>query len=194
MVNAEIMRCQWVANYRPSDTMTAYHDVEWGHPLRHDDQLLFELLTLEIFQAGLSWEISLNKRPGLKQAFKNFDIAAVSEMTAADELALRDNPNIIRNRLKIAATINNAKAILTVQKDFGSFSDYMWHFTDHAVVDHHVTDMALIPAQDSLSQQVAKDMKQRGFKFAGPVTIYSYLQGMGVINDHEEMCSFKYHN
>lgn len=193
MAEYQVTRCQWVANYKPSSTMTAYHDVEWGHPLRDNDQLLFELLTLEIFQAGLSWEISLNKRPGLKRAFNDFDIEAVSQMTADDEETLKNNSEIIRNRLKIAATINNARAIQQVQTEFGSFSDYMWHFTQEQVIDHHITDIGLIPPQNKLSQLVAKDMKKRGFKFAGPVTIYSYLQGMGVINDHEQNCDFKYH-
>ncbi|AQN79491.1 MULTISPECIES: DNA-3-methyladenine glycosylase I [Leuconostoc] len=193
MVEKQVTRCQWVTHYRPSETMVAYHDVEWGHPIRQDDRLLFELLTLEIFQAGLSWEIALNKRAGLKQAFKNFDLTQVSQMTAQDEAMLRNDATIIRNRLKIAATVNNAHAIKRVQAAFGSFSNYMWQFTNGQVIDHHVTDVALIPAQNELSQSVAKDMKQRGFKFAGPVTIYSFLQGMGVINDHEESCTFKYH-
>lgn len=192
MVEKQVTRCQWITNYRPSETMTAYHDIEWGHPIRADDRLLFELLTLEIFQAGLSWEIALNKRTGLKQAFKNFDLLLVSQMTEQHENRLRQDAAIIRNRLKIAATINNAQAIQRVQTAFGSFANYMWQFTDGEVIDHHVTDVTLIPAQNDLSQKVAKNMKQRGFKFAGPVTIYSFLQGMGVINDHEENCTFKY--
>lgn len=189
-----IKRCQWVAKYQDTDIMVSYHDQEWGHPLRDDDRLLFELLTLEIFQAGLSWEISLKKRPGLKLAFYDFDIENVSHMTESDAQKLKENPNIIRNSLKIAATISNANAIKNVKDDFGSFSNYMWHFTDNQVIDHQVVAYQDVVSQNELSQIISKDMKKRGFKFTGPVTIYSYLQGMGVINDHEMTCDWKYHD
>jgi len=185
------MRCQWVAKYEVDNVMTKYHDQEWGKPLRGDDQQLFELLTLEVFQAGLSWEISLKKRPGLKLAFHNFDITQVSQMTEKNAIALKENPNIIRNGLKISATINNAHAIKRVQDEFNSFSNYIWHFTNNKIIDNQITTNQDVPAQNALSQAIAKDMKKRGFKFTGPVTIYSYLQGIGIINDHEKNCSFK---
>ncbi|MEX0381392.1 DNA-3-methyladenine glycosylase I [Leuconostoc sp. MS02] len=189
----DVVRCQWVAKYDVSDAMIKYHDQEWGHPLQGNDQLLFELLTLEVFQAGLSWEISLKKRSGLKTAFHNFDITQVARMTEEDRLALKNNPNIIRNGMKIAATITNAQAIKHIQDEFNSFSSYMWHFTKNDIIDHQVMANQDIPSQNTLSQIIAKDMKKRGFKFTGPVTVYSYLQGMGIINDHEITCEFKYH-
>jgi len=194
MVEKKIMRCQWVAKYEVDNVMTKYHDQEWGRPLRDDDRSLFELLTLEVFQAGLSWEISLRKRPGMKLAFHDFDVLQVSQMTEKEALDLKTNPNIIRNGLKILATINNARAIKRVQDEFDSFSNYIWQFTNNKIIDNQVIANQDVPAQNALSQTVAKDMKKRGFKFLGPVTIYSYLQGIGIINDHEKTCSFKYHD
>ena len=185
-----IKRCEWVSHYSATDMMTKYHDTEWGKPLRDNDVKLFELLTLEIFQAGLSWEISLKKRSGLNEAFFHFDVDRVASMTEADVLRLKQDENIIRNGLKIAATINNARIIQHLQATFGSLSEYLWHFTDNQTINHHITRSSEIVAQNALSQQVAKDMKKQGFKFAGPVTIYSYLQAMGVINDHESTCAF----
>ncbi|ADG40903.1 MULTISPECIES: DNA-3-methyladenine glycosylase I [Leuconostoc] len=194
MAVTNVKRCQWVSKYRETDIMVAYHDQEWGHPLRDDDRLLFELLTLEIFQAGLSWEISLKKRPGLKSVFYDFNIEKVSHMGESEVQKLKENPNIIRNRMKISATITNANAIQNVKNEFGSFSKYMWHFTDNRVIDHHVVAYQDVVNQNELSQTISKDMKKRGFKFTGPVTIYSYLQAMGVINDHEMTCNWKYHD
>ncbi|WP_294975242.1 DNA-3-methyladenine glycosylase I [uncultured Leuconostoc sp.] len=191
MVTKKIVRCQWVAKYEVANDMTKYHDQEWGRPLRDDDRSLFELLTLEVFQAGLSWEISLRKRPGMKLAFHDFDVLQVSQMTEKEALDLKTNPNIIRNGLKILATINNARAIKRVQDEFNSFSNYIWHFTKNKIIDNQITTNQDVPAQNALSQVIAKDMKKRGFNFTGPVTIYSYLQGIGIINDHEENCSFK---
>ena len=194
MVTKKIVRCQWVAKYEVTNDMTKYHDQEWGRPLRDDDRSLFELLTLEVFQAGLSWEISLRKRPGMKLAFHDFDVLQVSQMTEKEALDLKTNPNIIRNGLKILATINNARAIKRVQDEFDSFSNYIWQFTNNKIIDNQVIANQDVPAQNALSQTVAKDMKKRGFKFLGPVTVYSYLQGIGIINDHEKTCSFKYHD
>jgi len=183
-------RCAWVSNYPQSDIMTMYHDEEWGHPLRDDDVKLFELLTLEVFQAGLSWEISLKKRAGLNNAFYQFDIDKIISMSDGDVIHLKQDKQIIRNGLKIAATVNNAQIIKNLQAEFGSFSNYMWSFTKGQVINHHIQSASDIPVQNEQSQTVAKDMKKRGFKFTGPVTIYSYLQAMGVINDHELTCSF----
>ncbi|MFT8323797.1 DNA-3-methyladenine glycosylase I [Oenococcus sicerae] len=167
--------------------MIAYHDEEWGRP-SHNDRDLFELLSLETYQAGLSWEIVLKKRDAFRHAFFNFDIAKVAAMQSIEPLLL--DSSIIRNRLKLAATVNNARAIVKIQQTYASFDNYVWHFVDGQTIDHHIENMAEIPAQNQLSQIVAKRMKQDGFKFTGPVTIYSYLQAVGVINDHEVGCAF----
>lgn len=188
-VDRTLRRCEWVSSTHTSDMMIIYHDTEWGFPV-HDDVKLFELLTLEIFQAGLSWEISLKKRSGLNAVFYKFDIDQVTQMMDDDIIRLKQDTRIIRNSLKIAATINNAQAIKRVQQTFGSFSQYLWSFTDNRVINHHVQHASDVLAQDDHSKKVSKDMKQRGFKFTGPVTIYSFLQAMGVINDHEQHCDF----
>ncbi|EHN58877.1 DNA-3-methyladenine glycosylase I [Oenococcus kitaharae] len=180
-------RCQWLTNYKVWDDMTVYHDNEWGRP-SHNYRYLFELLCLETYQAGLSWEIVLKKRAAFQRAFFNFDIQKVAELTSIDSLMA--DSGLIRNRLKLQATINNARAVLNTQKQYGSFDNYLWHFTDGQIIDHHITDPVQIPAQNDLSQLVAKQMKKDAFKFTGPVTIYSYLQGAGVINDHEAVCAF----
>jgi DNA-3-methyladenine glycosylase I len=184
------MRCGWIENYKPNALMTAYHDEEWGRPFAGTDQQLFELLTLEIFQAGLSWETIINKRTNFKTAFANFDVKTVAQFDATDFERLMQDVGIVRNRLKIQATIANAQVILAMQATGKTFVDYMWSFTNGQVVQHNIQKMADIPAQDALSQQVAKQMKRDGFKFTGPVAIYSFLQGMGVINDHEVNCDF----
>lgn len=185
-----MQRCVWIENYKPNALMTAYHDEEWGQVFVGTDQQLFELLTLEIFQAGLSWETIMNKRANFSAAFANFDITTVAQFTAEDFNRLMQDAGIVRNRLKIQATIHNAQTILALQARGVSFVDYMWAFTDGQVIDHQIQHMADVPAQDALSQQVAKQMKRDGFKFTGPVAMYSFLQGMGIINDHEQSCAF----
>lgn len=184
------MRCAWIENYKPNPLMTAYHDEEWGRPFAGSDAALFELLTLEIFQAGLSWETVINKRANFMAAFADFDLPTVANFTDEDVARLMQDAGIIRNRMKIAATINNAQVILALQARGQSFLDYMWAFTAGQTIDHHIDKMSAIPAQDELSQRVAKQMKRDGFKFTGPVAMYSFLQGMGVINDHEVTCEF----
>lgn len=186
----DIVRCAWVNNYKESDLMTAYHDIEWGRPFHGDDNQLFELLTLEIFQAGLSWETIINKRANFNAAFANFDVDRVAGFTETDFTHLIADAGIIRNQLKIKATINNARIIQAMHHRHENFVDYMWQFTDQQVIDHAIVDMADIPAKNALSEKVAKQMKQDGFKFTGPTSMYSFLQGMGVINDHEINCAF----
>ncbi|MDC2806020.1 DNA-3-methyladenine glycosylase I [Leuconostoc suionicum] len=171
--------------------MTDYHDKEWGQLNQYSDSQLFELLTLEVFQAGLSWETSLKRRSAMIKAFYAFNIDRVAEMTEKDILRLKTNPEIINNTLKITATIHNAKIIKQLTSySFDSFSDYMWSFTDGQVINHHIIANIDIPSQNELSQLVSKDMKKRGFKFIGPVIVYSYMQAIGIINDHEQNCSF----
>ncbi|WP_424571754.1 DNA-3-methyladenine glycosylase I [Weissella soli] len=186
----DIVRCAWVNNYKQNDLMTAYHDNEWGRPFHGDDNQLFELLTLEIFQAGLSWETILNKRANFNAAFANFDVDRVASFTEIDFERLIADAGIIRNQLKIKATINNARVIQAMHHRDENFVDYMWQFTEQQVIDHAIVVMADIPAKNALSEKVAKQMKHDGFKFTGPTSMYSFLQGMGVINDHEINCAF----
>ena len=186
----DVKRCSWVDNYPDSNIMTTYHDAEWGQPNQYSDEKLFELLTLEVFQAGLSWETSLKRRSGMNTAFLSFDIDLVSKMTNEDIERLKNNPNIISNKLKITSTIHNARVIRQIRQQRGSFFDYMWSFTDGQIINHHITSGDEIPSQNELSQQITKDMKKQGFKFIGPVIVYSYLQAIGIINDHEQCCSF----
>ncbi len=186
----DIVRCAWVNNYKQNDLMTAYHDNEWGRPFHGEDNQLFELLTLEIFQAGLSWETILNKRANFKAAFANFDVDRVASFTEIDFERLIADAGIIRNQLKIKATINNARVIQAMHHRHENLVDYMWQFTDQQVIDHAIVVMADIPAKDALSEKVAQQMKRDGFKFTGPTSMYSFLQGVGVINDHEINCAF----
>ncbi|KEK03043.1 3-methyladenine DNA glycosylase [Oenococcus oeni S23] len=172
---------------KPSPEMILYHDLEWGRP-SHDDRYLFELLCLETYQAGLSWAIVLKKRDAFRRAFFNFEIKRVAEVTSIENLLL--NKDIIRNRMKLSATVNNAKIFLKIEKEYGSFADYLWHFTNGKTIDNHVLNHADIPSENQLSINISKQMKKTGFKFTGPVTIYSYLQAVGIINDHQIDCQF----
>lgn len=182
-------RCDW--NWvHASQAMLEYHDYRWCKP-EHREQELFAMLVLEGMQAGLSWATILNKEANYRQAFDNFNPVLVAGYTQAKVEALLQNPGIIRNKLKICSVITNAQAFLRVQKEFGSFDTYIWGFTEGKVIDHHLKSMADMPAQDALSQKVSKDLKKRGFKFVGPVIIYSYLQAIGIINDHAEDCEYR---
>lgn len=181
-------RCAWGDS---SEAMRFYHDHEWGTPTR-DDRLLFELLTLEGAQAGLSWSTVLNKREGYKSAFENFDVNRVSKFTPAKVERLLQDPNIIRNRMKIESTVGNARAFIKVQEEFGSFADYLWHFTDGKQIVHHFKPGEPLPPSDELSDRVSKDMKKRGFRFVGSTIMYSYLQASGVVDDHAADCDFKH--
>ncbi len=160
-----------------------YHDEEWGVPL-HDDQKLFELLILEGFQAGLSWETVLNKRENFRKAFDGFDIAAVAAYDEEKCEEIRQDPGIIRNRLKIHAAVKNARAFLQIQKEYGSFDSWLWSFTDGKVIPESYELRTTSP----LSDEISKDLKKRGMTFVGSTIIYSYLQACGVLNAHGPMC------
>ncbi|MFZ2952339.1 MAG: DNA-3-methyladenine glycosylase I [Streptococcus suis] len=178
-------RCTWVNLNNP--LYIAYHDEEWGKPL-HDEQSLFELLCLESYQAGLSWEIVLNKRQAFRSAFFNYNIQKVAIMTDEDLDALLDNPHIIRHKAKLYATRANAQAFLRVQEEFGTFDTYLWEWVNGATIDNPVKSFRELPTKNDLSERISKDLKKRGLKFVGPVCIYSYLQAAGLLNDHEETC------
>ena len=181
-------RCSWVKMNNP--LYVAYHDEEWGQAL-HDDRALFELLCLETYQAGLSWETVLNKRQAFREAFHDYQIQVVAEMTDAELEALLDNPAIIRNRAKIFATRANAQAFLQVQKTYGSFDAYLWSFVNGQTIINDVPDYHLAPAKTALSEKLSQDLKKRGFKFTGPVAVLAFLQAAGLIDDHENDCEWK---
>ena len=181
-------RCAWVKMNNP--LYVAYHDEEWGQPL-HDDRALFELLCLETYQSGLSWETVLNKRQGFREAFHGYQIQAVAEMTDGELEALLENPAIIRNRAKLFATRANAQAFLQVQKTYGSFDAYLWSFVDGQTIINDVPDYHLAPAKTSLSEKLSQDLKKRGFKFTGPVAVLAFLQAAGLVDDHENDCEWK---
>ena len=179
------MRCKWV-NLN-NELYVKYHDFEWGIP-SYDDKYLFEMLVLESFQAGLSWECILNKREAFRKAFDGFDYKKIFLYDEEKISELLSNKVIIRNRLKINAAINNAKIFMDIQKEYGSFSKYIWGFTDGNVIVNHDD---IFKTTSSLSDIVSNDLKKRGMKFVGSTIIYSYLQAIGVINDHELSCDFK---
>ena len=184
-------RCSWVKMTNP--LYIAYHDEEWGYPL-HDDQVLFELLCMETYQAGLSWETVLNKRQSFREAFHSYQIQAIVEMTDTELEDLLDNPAIIRNRAKIFATRANAQAFLRLQEEYGSFDAYLWSFVEGKTVVNDIPDYRLAPAKTALSEKLAKDLKKRGFKFTGPVAVLSFLQAVGLVDDHENDCEWKSSN
>ncbi|RSK16210.1 DNA-3-methyladenine glycosylase I [Streptococcus oralis] len=181
-------RCGWVKMNNP--LYVAYHDEEWGQPL-HDDRALFELLCLETYQSGLSWETVLNKRQGFREVFYNYQVQRVAEMTDGELEALLENPAIIRNRSKLFATRANAQAFLQVQKTYGSFDAYLWSFVDGQTIINDVPDYHLAPAKTALSEKLSQDLKKQGFKFTGPVAVLSFLQAAGLVDDHENDCEWK---
>lgn len=174
-------RCEYVKLNNP--LYVAYHDEEWGKPL-HDDHALFELLELECFQAGLSWECILNKRAAFRDAYRGFDVDTVAAFTQDDIDKLMSNPAIVRNELKIRASISNAQVFSAIQREFGSFDAYLWGFTNGQVIYEDYHERTTNP----LSDRISHDLKKRGMKFVGSVTIYSYLQACGVINGHSPAC------
>lgn len=178
-------RCPWLDTTKPD--YVDYHDHEWSVPV-YDDQLLFEYLTLESAQAGLSWYTILKKRENYKNAFANFDVRKVAAFTEHDIEKLMQNAGIVRNRLKIVATINNAKCFITIQEEFGSFSDYQWRFVGNKPQVNDLETLADYPAVTEVSTLFAKDLKKRGFKFLGPTTVYAYMQACGMVNDHSNDC------
>lgn len=180
----EKQRCKWCLS---SDKMIHYHDTYWGTPV-HDDQELFAKLILDMNQAGLSWSTVLNKMETFYEAYDQFDISKVARYGKGKEEELRQNPGIIRNKLKIAAAVNNAQKVLEIQKEFGSFDAYIWSFTGGKVLQHQISDESQVPVTNDVAETMSKDMKKRGMKFVGPTIIYAYLQAVGVINDHAEYC------
>ena len=181
-------RCPWVPL---DDTLyVKYHDEEWGRPV-YDDNRIFEFLTLEIFQAGLSWKTVLYKRENFKRALDNFDPLKISKYNDTHISKLLNNPGIIRNKLKIAATINNAKRFLEVQKEFGTFSKYMWGWVNDKPVIHEIFKLSDYIAFDQTAVNWGKDLKKRGFKFLGPTVLYAHMQATGMVNDHATDCRYR---
>ncbi|MFC4095463.1 DNA-3-methyladenine glycosylase I [Euzebyella saccharophila] len=180
-------RCGWCLG---DELYEAYHDQEWGVPVK-DDETLFEFLLLESFQAGLSWITILKKRGNFKEAFDHFDYRKIATYDEAKKEALRQNAGIIRNKLKINATVGNAQAFLKVQEEFGSFSHYIWNFVNHQPIKNNVKFYKDAPATTEISDQISKDLKKRGFKFVGSTIVYAFMQATGMVNDHETDC-FRY--
>lgn len=179
------MNCTWPQN---DEKMLHYHDTEWGVPV-HDDKKHFEFLVLDCFQAGLSWKTILHRRQHFKKAFANFDYKKVAKFTEEDITRLMNDAGIIRNKLKITGTIKNAKAFMEVQKEFGSFNDYIWQFVDHKPIITKVKQSSEIRATSPESDEMSKALKKRGFTFVGSTICYAYMQAAGMINDHLTTCS-----
>jgi len=176
-----INRCNWCG----SDPLyQAYHDQEWGVPVV-EDRRLFEFLTLEGAQAGLSWITILRKREAYRAAFFGFDPQQVAKM---DVEPLMSNPGIVRNRAKLRSAVGNARAFLKVQEEFGSFSQYQWRFVEGSPIQNNFVELSQVPAQTPISQAFSKDLKQRGFSFLGPVVVYAHMQACGMVNDHVQSC------
>ena len=183
MRDAQIQRCDWAKG----ELNIAYHDQEWGVP-SHDDRHLFELLILEGAQAGLSWSTILNKRAGYRRAFDKFDARRVARYDARKVKQLLANPGIVRNRLKIGAAIQNAKALLAVQKEFGSFDAYIWQFVGKRPMQNARRALREVPAKTAESDAMSKDLAKRGFKFVGSTICYAFMQATGMVNDHVVGC------
>lgn len=177
-------RCPWCGD---DPLYLAYHDFEWGVPL-HDDTRLFEMLTLEGAQAGLSWLTILRKREGYRRAFAGFDPARVAAFTGQDAARLLADPGIVRNRLKIASTISNARAVLELQERHGSLDSYLWSFVDGVPIRNRCETMADIPARTELSDRMSKELKKQGFRFVGTTICYAFMQATGMVNDHLTGC------
>ena len=167
--------------------MVAHHDDEWGRP-SHDDRHLFEMLTLEGAQAGLSWSTILHKREGYRRAFAGFDPAKVARFGAKDVERLLADPGIVRNRLKVESTVNNAARVLEVQGELGSLDAYLWSFVDGRPIVNDFRTLAELPAETDLSKAISKDLKRRGFRFIGPTVIYAFMQTVGMVDDHTVDC------
>lgn len=177
-------RCAWAGT---DPAYVRYHDEEWGVPSR-DDRHLFEMLTLEGAQAGLSWSTILRKRENYRAAFLNWDVAKIAKWSARDGARLLNNEGIVRNRAKIASTVQNARAFLAVAKEFGSFANYLWQWVDGKPVRNRFRSMREVPAKTQLAVNLSKDLKKRGFSFVGPTIVYAYLQAVGVVDDHLVDC------
>ncbi|WP_178986667.1 DNA-3-methyladenine glycosylase I [Winogradskyella helgolandensis] len=181
-------RCGWCVG---DPLYEAYHDEEWGVPV-YDDDTLFEFLILETFQAGLSWITVLKKRENFRKAFDNFDYKKIVNYDTSKVKDLLQDVGIIRNKLKVNATITNAQAFMRIQEDFGSFSKYIWDFVDGKPIKNAVKYYKEAPGNTPLSDAISKDLKKRGFKFVGSTVIYAHMQATGMVNDHEVSC-FRYH-
>lgn len=178
------LRCQWCQS---SDLYVVYHDEEWGVPT-YDDRRLFEFLVLEGAQAGLSWSTILNKRESYRAAFSNFDPVRVARFRPERVEKLLLNPGIVRNRKKIESTVDNARAFLKLQEQFGSFSNYQWRFVDGRPIVNRWRHMRDVPAETKISDQFSKDLRARGFRFVGSTIIYAHMQAVGMVNDHLVTC------
>lgn len=180
-----VKRCKWAGN---DLTMQKYHDYEWG-VARYDDTYLFEMLTLEGAQAGLSWQIILNKREDYREAFRQFSVAECAVLTDDELEEIRLQTGVVKNKLKIRSVRSNAIAFQKIQIEFGSFSNYIWGFSEPII--NSWEEEADVPAQSDLSELISKDLKKLGFKFVGPVIMYSFMQAIGMVNDHVRHCDFK---
>ena len=176
--------CGW-ANTDPLDKV--YHDTEWGIPV-HDDRHMFEHLTLECMQCGLSWVLMLKKREIFRKCFDNFDYDRIADYNEADVERILNTEGMIRSPRKVKAIINNARCYQKVREEFGTFCDYIWSYSDGKTILYQGHDAGRIPVSNGLSARISKDLKKRGFKYVGPVTIYSHLQACGIINDHDKDC------
>ncbi|GAA4308470.1 DNA-3-methyladenine glycosylase I [Pontixanthobacter gangjinensis] len=181
---AEIKRCGWCEG---DPLYEAYHDHEWGVPVL-DDDTLFEFLTLETFQAGLSWITVLRKRNNFRDAFDNFDYRKIAQYKDAKVTELMQNAGIIRNQMKIRAAVTNAREFMKIQEEFGSFSRYIWSFVEGSPIQNDIEDYKTAPATTEISDRLSKDLKKRGFKFVGSTVIYAHMQATGMVNDHEVDC------
>lgn len=182
------IRCNWASE---NELMIKYHDTEWGVPI-HDDQKLFEFLVLEGFQAGLSWKIVLNKREAFRKALDGFNPETVSSFSQDKIDELMKDQNIIRNKQKLLACINNARRFLEVKNEFNSFDRYIWSFVNFVPIVNSFSNMNELPAKTALSDKISDDLKKRGFKFAGSTIVYAHMQATGMVNDHLTGC-FRYH-
>jgi DNA-3-methyladenine glycosylase I len=182
---SNVTRCEWAAG--SDELMLAHHDEEWGVP-SHDDVHLFEMLTLEGAQAGLSWSTILRKREGYRRAFAGFDPAVVAGFGSKDVERLLADPEIVRNRLKVESTVNNAARVLEAQEEHGSFDAYLWAFVDGEPIVNHWKELSELPAETELSKAISKDLKRRGFRFIGPTVIYAFMQSVGMVDDHTVDC------
>ena len=186
MNNPPVQRCAWAQ----SPLSIEYHDREWGTPV-YDDRVLFEFLILEGTQAGLNWETILKKRANYRTAFRNFDPRQVAAFTEETICSLLENPGIIRNRRKINSAIQNARAFLEIQAEYGSFDRWLWNFVDGVPIQNRWNALSQIPAETDLSKRISQQLRQRGFSFVGPTIIYAYMQAVGLVNDHTVDC-FRY--
>ena len=183
-MSREVTRCKWV-NKNP--LYIEYHDNEWGVPI-YNDQKIFEFLLLETFQAGLSWIIILKKRENFRKACENFNYKKISNYTEKNWRNLKKNKGIVRNTRKIQAATINAISFIKIQKEFGSFSNYIWRFVNNTPIKNNFDNISQLPAKTKLSIEISSDLKKRGFKFIGPKIIYSHMQAMGIVNDHTTNC------